>query len=187
MPALRVDLETSAGVKVGSGPLIRATNVRVTRRLSKAGTVAFDFPASDRKAANIASKQIAKVWTRRAGAQVAVAAGIVDNIAAREYMRGEASGTAAMIGFLGAAAAARAAAYTQTFSTTARTVPAYTTNAQNAAYTGINNAQAGTPYAQLTDLNLLRVAYENLRASYDETVKVLNSVIDDLQTFGLVG
>jgi hypothetical protein len=89
------------------------------------------------------------------------------------------------LGFFNVTPQARTTAYTQTFSTTARTVPAYTTDAESGAYTGIDNAQAGTVYAQVTDLNALRTAYENIRASYDETVKVLNSVIDDLQGYGL--
>lgn len=57
---------------------------------------------------------------------------------------------------------------------------AYTTDNESAAYTGIDNAQAGTVYAQLTDLNALRVAYETLRASYDDLRTKLN-------TIGIVG
>lgn len=44
----------------------------------------------------------------------------------------------------------------------------YAPNIQNVAYNGINNAQAGSVYAQLVDLNTLRVAYENLRQSYED-------------------
>lgn len=90
-----------------------------------------------------------------------------------------------LIGFLGTAPVARPTAYTQTYSTAARTVAAYTTDAENVAYTGIDNAQAGTVYAQLTDLNFLRVAYENLRASHDGLLQVVNSIIDDNQAYGL--
>lgn len=50
---------------------------------------------------------------------------------------------------------------------------AYTPDIESVAYTGIDNAQAGTPYAQLTDLNALRTAYENLRASYDDLLSKL--------------
>jgi len=77
--------------------------------------------------------------------------------------------------------------YTQTYATAARTVNAYTTDAESGAYTGIDNAQAGTPYAQLTDLNSLRTAYENLRASYDNLLQVTTALIDDLQSTGLIG
>jgi hypothetical protein len=44
---------------------------------------------------------------------------------------------------------------------------------------GIDNAQVGTPYAQLTDLNALRVACDNLRASYDD-------LLTKLKTTGIV-
>jgi hypothetical protein len=111
----------------------------------------------------------------------------VFDTAERTIFTADASGTAPRIGFLGAAAAARAAAYTQTYSTAARTMPAYTTDAESGAYTGIATGVGGTPYAQLTDLNSLRVAYENLRANHDAIIQVINSLIDDLQANGLVG
>lgn len=97
----------------------------------------------------------------------------------------KANSTVGLIGFLGATPVARPAAYTQTYSTAARTVAAYTTDAESAAYTGIDNVQAGTVYAQLTDVNALRTAYENLRASYDGLIQVVNSIIDDVQAYGL--
>jgi hypothetical protein len=111
----------------------------------------------------------------------------VFDTAERTIFTADASGTAPRIGFLGAAAAARAAAYTQTYSTAARTMPAYTTDAESGAYTGIATGVGGTPYAQLTDLNSLRVAYENLRANHDAIIQVINSLIDDFQANGLVG
>jgi hypothetical protein len=86
---------------------------------------------------------------------------------------------------LGATPASRAAAYTQTYSTADRTLSAYTADNESSAYTGIDNAQAGTVYAQLTDLNALRVAYENLRAFTEDIAQMLNASVDDLQTFGL--
>lgn len=52
-----------------------------------------------------------------------------------------------------------------------QTLNAYVTNMQSSSYTGINNTQVGTVYAQVTDLNNLRLAYENLR-----------SMVDDLRT-----
>lgn len=50
---------------------------------------------------------------------------------------------------------------------TSRQTSAYTADAESGAYTGIDNAQAWTPYAQLTDINQLRVAYEALRAWFE--------------------
>lgn len=60
--------------------------------------------------------------------------------------------------------------YTQTYSTASRTVNPTAT----AAFTGIDNLQIGTPYAQLTDLNTLRT--DMLAA-----VQNINALIDDLQ------
>jgi hypothetical protein len=60
------------------------------------------------------------------------------------------------IGFFGGTAVAQ------------QTLNAYTSDAEGSAYTGIDNAQAGTVYAKLADLNTLRAAYETLRASYDD-------------------
>jgi hypothetical protein len=51
----------------------------------------------------------------------------------------------------------------------------YTTDAESTTYTGIDNLQAGTPYAQVADLENLRVAYENIRASYDDLLAKLKT------------
>jgi len=64
--------------------------------------------------------------------------------------------TSTGIGFFGAAVVVK------------QTLNAYTTNIRNVAYTGVNNAQVGTPYALVLDMNNLRAAYENLRASFDD-------------------
>lgn len=71
---------------------------------------------------------------------------------------------------------------TQTYSTTATTLNAYTTDAESGAYTGAADSEA-----KLADLNALRVAYENLRASHDNALGVLNTVINILQAAGMIG
>lgn len=76
-------------------------------------------------------------------------------------------------------------AYTQTYNTTTRTFSAYTPDDESVAYTGQDNAQAGTVYAKFADLQALRVAYENLRAHAEEQGKLINSLIDDLQAYKL--
>lgn len=76
------------------------------------------------------------------------------------------------------------AAYTQTFATAARTMPAYTPDDESAGYTGQDNAQPGSVYAKYVDLEALRVAYENLRAIVEANAKLTNSVIDDFQGYG---
>lgn len=76
--------------------------------------------------------------------------------------------------------------YTQTYSTADRTISAYTSDPESGAYSGIDNAQVGSVYAQLADLNALRVAYENLRAFVEDVAQALNAVIDDLQAADIV-
>lgn len=89
------------------------------------------------------------------------------------------------IGFFGVAPVARPAAYVQTYATADRTLGAYTADVESAAYTGIDNLQAGDVYAQITGLNNLRVAYENLRLFVEDLAQHHNSVVDDLQANGL--
>ncbi len=87
----------------------------------------------------------------------------------------------------GATPVVRPSAYTQTYSTADKTLSAYTSDPESSAYTGIDNAQGGTPYAKLTDLNALRVAYDNLRTFSEDLAAFVNSWVDDAQTIGLVG
>lgn len=82
---------------------------------------------------------------------------VTDFNATRNVVRMEADGTNPKIGFLGAAAVARPAAFTLAGSAT-RTFP----TDPSAAYTGIDNAQAGTVYAQVADLNTLRGVVSSL-------------------------
>ncbi len=77
-------------------------------------------------------------------------------------------------------------ALTQTYSTADATLSAYTSDPESSAYTGIDNLQAGTPYATATDVNALRVAYENLRAFTEYLAAFTNSLVDKLQVTGLV-
>lgn len=90
------------------------------------------------------------------------------------------------VGFNGATPVAQPAAYTLNYNTTTRTLNAYTSNGQGSAYTGIDNLQVGTVYATVADLNTLRVAYENLRASYDNSLSVWRQVLGDLITYNLL-
>lgn len=85
-------------------------------------------------------------------------------------------------------------AFTQTYSTATRTIGAYTSDPESSAYNAGITATAGpepvvfsSPVASQSDLNLLRVAYENLRVLSETTIQALNAVIDDLQAFGISG
>ena len=77
------------------------------------------------------------------------------------------------------------AAFTQTYSTSDHTVNAYTPDDESAAYVSTPATLADA--ATLADLNTLRVAYENLRAMNENLLKVINGLLDDLQTAGVVG
>lgn len=105
---------------------------------------------------------------------------VSDATTARECLRLETSGTAAKLSFYGVAAVARPATLIQTYNTSSRTLPAYTSNSQASAYTGAADGEA-----KLTDLNSLRVAYENLRANHDALMQFVNALVDDLQLLGL--
>lgn len=105
----------------------------------------------------------------------------------RKAVRWSADSGGPTLGFYNGAPVAKAAAYTQTYSTADRTLSTYTADDESGAYTGIDNAQVGTVYAQLTDLNALRTAYENLRAFVEDLAQHHNSLLDDMQALNLVG
>jgi len=85
------------------------------------------------------------------------------------------------LGLFGHAPASKPSAYTQTYSTSVKTLGAYTPDTESGAYT----AQTTESIAKLDDLNALRVAYENLRAFVENIAKVENAVIDDMQSIGM--
>lgn len=94
----------------------------------------------------------------------------------RECIRWQANSTDPMVGFMGAAAIARPSSYTLA-GTAGRTLPT-----PPGAFTGIDNAQAGTVYAQVADLNTLRTTVSDL-------VGVVRQLIVDLAStsgFGLL-
>lgn len=80
MPAFYIDVENSAGVKQGGGPITSASGWRYTARMDKAGVFQFSMPASDPKAASILKKYIVRAYAYLDGAYVEVGAGIIDRI-----------------------------------------------------------------------------------------------------------
>jgi hypothetical protein len=114
-----------------------------------------------------------------------IAAGFVD-IVNELKLSGDLNHDGTNIGFFTAVPVPQAAAYTQAYAAVNRTLAAYTADDESGAYTGIDNAQGGTPYATVVDLNALRVAYENLRALCENSAQMINAVVDDLQAYGLV-
>lgn len=87
------------------------------------------------------------------------------------------------VGFYGVSPATRDT-YTDNYNTRSYTLNNYVPNSQG-AYAGIDSGQAGTPYAQVSDLNALRSAYENLRASYDNSIQIISAMISGDKRIGL--
>lgn len=68
---------------------------------------------------------------------------------------------------------------------TDRTLAAYVANAQNTAYAG--TPAALTSAAQLSDLNLVRAAYENLRLYTEDLAGIVAGLVVDLRAVGIIG
>jgi hypothetical protein len=95
--------------------------------------------------------------------------------------------TTQKLGFWNATPIARPSPYTQVYTASTKTLAAYTSIVESTAFVGVNNAQTGTPYAQVSDLNNLRAAYENLRQLTENVAQVLNALINDHRSTGLTG
>ena len=77
---LSIDIEESDGTKLGSGPIVSASQWRFTARMDKAGNFSFTTPANDPKAQVVAKKRIARATALLNGRRVEVGAGIIDHI-----------------------------------------------------------------------------------------------------------
>lgn len=91
-----------------------------------------------------------------------------------------ATNSTSKLGLWGRTPIARPAAMTQTYTTADRTLSAYTSDPESTPYTGATAPDA----AKLTDINALRVAYENLRVFTEDLAQFVNSHIDDEQAWG---
>lgn len=80
------------------------------------------------------------------------------------------------LGFFGSTPVGKASAYTQTYATADKTLNL----ASTAAFTGQTNAVGGSVYAKSADL-------EQLRGDVLDVAQMLNALVDDLQTLGLIG
>ena len=114
--------------------------------------------------------------TRKARVQLYVS----DSGGNREYLRGEADGSGPRIGFLGSTAAARPGAYTQAYATATRTHSNPTASTPSAYAGGANG------YSTAAKAQELRDQIAALVADVANIKQVLNSVIDDLQAYGLL-
>lgn len=75
-----IDVETSAGVRVGDGPITTARDWETVSCLDKAGTFTFNMPAADPRAVLIQPKRIVRAYRIIAGVVTEIGAGIVDSI-----------------------------------------------------------------------------------------------------------
>lgn len=108
----------------------------------------------------------------------------------------KANSTVPMIGFLGTAPVAKPAAYTQTYATAdktfaARTAAALTNNTGGTISTTLAAITAGAAYTQ-ADMVAVKNALASLadqvnkqRTDDVDTASIVNSIIDDLQAYGL--
>lgn len=78
-----VDIEDSAGNRLGSGPLQSAAGWQYTARMDQAGEFRFTMAATDAQAAVVTKKRIARAWALVGGVWTDVGAGIIDNIVRR--------------------------------------------------------------------------------------------------------
>jgi len=75
-----IDIENSAGVKYGSGPLTSAAGWEYTARMDRAGSFSFTVPATDPQAAELQRKRVVRGWALVGGVWTEVGAGIIDSI-----------------------------------------------------------------------------------------------------------
>lgn len=94
--------------------------------------------------------------------------------------------TTQKLGFFGATPIVKGVTLVQTYATADVTLGAYTADAETVAYTGFDNTEAGAVFAKLTDINDLRVAYENLRLFTEDLAQFVNALTDKVQALGLV-
>lgn len=75
-----IDVEDSAGNKLGDGPITTATQWQSTARLDEVGEFAFSMPANDPRAALLQPKRIVRCWAILDDAVTEIGAGIIDQI-----------------------------------------------------------------------------------------------------------
>ncbi|MGI6158172.1 MAG: hypothetical protein ACOYH4_06860, partial [Saccharofermentanales bacterium] len=76
-----IDIEDSAGNKVGPGPITTAEGWQWSPRLDEAGTFRFRMPASDPAAAYLVEKRVVRCYAVIDGAVTALGAGVIDEVA----------------------------------------------------------------------------------------------------------
>jgi hypothetical protein len=95
--------------------------------------------------------------------------------------------TGQKLSFWNATPIVRPSPYSQNYTVSTKTLATYNPIVESTAFSGISNTQSGTTYGQVSDLNNLRAAYENLRQLTENVAQVVNSLINDLRSTGLIG
>ena len=75
-----INIENSAGVVQGDGPITSAPGWTYTARMDRAGSFSFRMPATDPKAALVQKKRVARAFALLGSTWVEVGAGIIDDI-----------------------------------------------------------------------------------------------------------
>lgn len=153
------------GDDIGFAPIAGSSTVGI----GASGAAAFELLLVGKNATNLVYLQhdnaagIATLGTLGSGMKVQSASGL--------------------LGFFNATPVARTAGYTQTYSTASRTMPNLTSAA--VATTG---ATAVTPFGYTTaaQADAIVTAINAIRADVDNTRKVVNQILDDLQSYGLL-
>jgi hypothetical protein len=78
-----IDVEDSAGVKLGDGPITSAIYWENTDRLDRAGAFRFSMPASDPRAALIQPKRVVRCWGMVGSTPTEQGSGIIDKVTIR--------------------------------------------------------------------------------------------------------
>lgn len=88
------------------------------------------------------------------------------------------------LGFFGAPPVPQPTGYTAGWVTSSRALASYAPDTQSSAFSGglLDLLQA----ARLSDLNKVRVAYENLRVFTESAVQQHNQLVADLRSLGLI-
>jgi hypothetical protein len=85
-----IDIETSAGVRCGDGPIVTAGEFEAVKRLDKAGAIRFPMPSTDERAALVQAKRVARAWKLVNNIVAEIGAGIIDEISVNTDSKGSA-------------------------------------------------------------------------------------------------
>lgn len=173
------------GSSIDHGGLSGLTDDDHTQYLLEDGSrgLSADWDAGSNK---ITAEQLASDIATGTAPLIVASETLVDNLNADLLDGEEASAFQDQNARLDSIAALSPTTFTQTYATADATLGSYTADDESSAYSGIDNAQGGSVYAQVDDLNALRTAYETLRALTEDTAQFLNSLIDVLQTIDIV-